>query len=196
MPLQENPDSVVPADTGSSAGLRLPIADNGFLRPLDVGDVTSAYVDGLNDPDVNRFMVTVRKQRQDEDMVKAYVAADRDREDAILFGVFIDDGLRGTVRIHHMDRATGIAHVGIVLFDRAYWGGGWGSRALRAATEFGLRSLGLNRIVGGIYEANAASQKSFSRAGFRHDPSMDEQGDIDLIRYWVAERNDGLHADT
>ena len=55
--------------------LRLDIRDGAHLRPLLAADVTEAYVDGLNDPEVHRYMEAPRKQRQTLDGVRAYVAA-------------------------------------------------------------------------------------------------------------------------
>lgn len=62
---------------------------HGILRPLVPEDVHEAYIQGLNDPDVNRYLVTVRQQVQTAETVQAFVRANRDDPDAVLFGIWI-----------------------------------------------------------------------------------------------------------
>lgn len=162
--------------------LSLFLDDRAFLRPLREQDVTQAYVDGLNNPAVSRFLVGPRLQKQTLDTVRAYVKqawhADRD----VLFGAMIDGALRGTVRLYKIDDRLQ-AVMGIALFDTAYWGKGWGSRCIRRVAEFATQSLGLRRIVAGSYQANTRAISSFAKAGFVRTPDCDYSDDYDR---WIT----------
>lgn len=148
------------------ATLVLPFV-HGHLRPLKVDDVFPGYVDGLNDPEVNRYLVTVRDRTQTLESVRAFVAAQFLAPDAILFGIWLQGQSEhcGTLRLHGIGRDGG-AHIGICLFDRATWGRGIGSAAIATVAQWAFGSLGLHLIEAGAYAENVASWKSFLKAGF------------------------------
>lgn len=162
--------------------LRLPLDGNAFLRPLREQDVTQAYVDGLNAPEVSRFLVGPRLQKQTFDSVRAYVRQSWHGDRDVLFGVMIDGALRGTVRLYQIDDRLQ-AVMGIALFDTAYWGKGWGSRCIRLVAEFATKSLDLRRIVAGSYQANTGAIRSFAKAGFIRTPDRDYNDDYDR---WIT----------
>src|SRR5688572_11206312 len=63
----------------------IPLHDGACLRPVSPSDITDAYVDGLNDPVVNKFLGQSRKNRQTRDTVHAYVQAnERDPHGVLL----------------------------------------------------------------------------------------------------------------
>lgn len=147
--------------------LRISFA-HGHLRPLQPADVHPCYVEGLNDPEVNRYLVTVHNQRQTIDSVRAFVEEQSLAPDAVLFGIWLEGQSAhcGTLRLHGLDgRAS--AHIGICLFERAVWGRGIGSAAIVAATQWAFQALAeLHSIEAGAYLENAASWKSFLKAGY------------------------------
>lgn len=136
----------------------------GMMRLLHPDDVDEGYVAGLNDPDVHRYMVAPRQQRQTLELVQAYVAMNLRADDAILFGLFVKERLRGTLRLHDITEHG--ATMGIALFDKSIWGQGWGGRMIRAACDFAFSGLGLAHIHAGIEPENIASRRVFSKAGF------------------------------
>jgi pseudaminic acid synthase len=135
---------------------------NSFLRPISEGDVTVEYVEGLNRPEVNRFLVAPRRKKQTRESVGEYARVNWEANDAILFGLFVEDKLRGTLRLH--DITSESAFIGIVLFEQAIWG--WGSLMISAVTNFAMNDLGLKFVRAGIEWENIASQKAFAKAGF------------------------------
>lgn len=157
---------------------KLRVAENCTLRVLDESDVTSAYVDGLNDPVVGRYLVGSRSERQTEASVRAYVCINRKSDRDMLFGIFIDDGLRGTVRLHDIDAGDCTARVGILLFDRNYWQQGWASKAISAALAFARDNLGVTRFRAGMRQENAGSRRTFEGLGFVYQPSADWVDDV------------------
>jgi len=145
--------------------LRFPF---GILRPLLAADIHPGYVAGLNDPEVNRFLVNVRKVRQTATSVIEFVEQNLLAPDAILFGIwFQGDTLHcGTVRLHNLGLQQDQARIGICVFDRRRWGKGVGTSALKTVSEWACGTLGVSAVEAGVYAENMASQKIFVAAGY------------------------------
>lgn len=149
--------------------IKLDIKD-GWLRPLLVEDVHEGYVQGLNDPDVNRFLIGPRLHRQTYESVTDFVRQNLQMPDSILFGIWMKNSEKhcGTIRLYDIDLNKKSANIGICIFDKDAWGRGLGSKAIRAVTEWGMESeLKLHNIEAGAYIENQSSIKAFLAAGYR-----------------------------
>lgn len=152
------------ADTVSFA-----VKDGIVLRPIFQDDVTAEYVDGLNDAQVRRYLGDARDIEQSLETVTFYVNANAKSPNAVLFGVFVDAKLCGTVRLHDIDFNAASAIVGIALFEKSVWGKGIGRAVLREVCHIGQTQLGLCVLSAGIRPANEASKKIFGASGFTQD---------------------------
>jgi len=157
------------------------LGENAFLRPLSADDVTAGYVEGLNDPEVYRFLVGPSRQRQTIELVRGFVRANEEDLHAILFGLFVDGSLRGTSRLH--DICLESAYLGIALFDRSIWGQGWGTRMIRGIVDYAVDSLDVKKVFAGIENENMASQCAFEKAGFQR---CDDHLSSDKSQLWVS----------
>lgn len=142
--------------------------DNGFLRALKVSDVHQGYVDGLNDPLVNRYLDAVKSSFQTTASVCNFVSANRQSPSSVLWGVWTTDAEYhvGSVRLHTIEYRHRTANIGICLFEKTVWGRGSGTAAIRAVTRWAMDALGLRWIEAGAYEENIASQRAFLSAGY------------------------------
>lgn len=140
----------------------------GLLRSLVPVDVHPGYVDGLNDPEVNRYLDGVKSVKQTKQAVIDFVSADAQSGNAVLWGIWRTgaDSHVGTVRIHGIEHRHRTAHIGVCLFDKTSWGKGLGQKAIQAATQWALEALNLRWIEAGAYEKNIASQRAFVAAGY------------------------------
>lgn len=86
---------------------RLQLGSGACLKPLPVSGVTNAYVNGLNDPAVNQFLVGPRRHKQTLDTVREFVRENWNAEDSLLFGLFVDGQLRW--ELTPAGRATAVA---------------------------------------------------------------------------------------
>lgn len=156
---------ILTSDFKRELTLRFPF---GILRPLLAADIHPGYVAGLNDPDVNRFLVNVRNARQTTASVLEFVEQNLLAPDAILFGIWCQgDKLHcGTVRLHNLGLQQDQVQIGICVFDRRRWGKGMGTSALRTVSEWACGTLGVSAIEAGVYAENMASQKIFVAAGY------------------------------
>jgi len=139
-----------------------------LIRTLRSGDVTKKYVDGLNDPEVNRYL-EIRWQRQTKPMVERYVEQNLKSSNNLLLGLFLKESKSfiGTIRLSNISYHHYLASLGICLFDKKIWGQGYGLEALCAVRDFVFSRMGIRCIEAGIYEEHAASLKVFKKCGFK-----------------------------
>lgn len=99
----------------------------GILRPLRVDDVHSEYAIGLNDPEVNRYLDGVKRERQTDQSIVEFIRCNQQASNAVLFGIWQSNAEFhcGTVRLHDIDSYHKTANIGICLFDRDSWGKAW-----------------------------------------------------------------------
>ena len=158
--------------------LRFPF---GILRSLLPADIHPGYVAGLNDPEVNRFLVNVRNARQTAASVIKFVEQNLLAPDAILFGIWPrGDTLHcGTIRLHNLGFREDRAQIGICVFDRGRWGKGIGTSALKSVSEWACGTLGVSAIEAGVYVENIASQKIFVAAGYEWQKDVADTYELD-----------------
>ncbi len=142
--------------------------EGGWLRQLIPSDVNSTYVDGLNDREVNKYLVNVRQNHQTFKGVTEFVQSDLSSKDSILFGIWFDGMTEhcGTVRLHGIEYIHRTAHIGICLFDKSVWGKKIGVKSLAVVTQWVFETLKLRWLEAGIYAENIVSEKAFLSAGY------------------------------
>lgn len=137
------------------------------LFPLTPALVSEDYIGWLRDPEVNRYL-EVRFREQKRADVETFVAAMAASERDLLLGI---SDLRlgrhvGNIRLGPIDRNHGLGEIGIMIGDRAAWGSGVGTAAIRRIADIARHELGLRKLSAGCYAANAGSRKAFEKAGF------------------------------
>lgn len=142
--------------------------EGGYLRPLKMADVHLAYVSGLNDPDVNRYLDGVKRAVQTTQSAIDFVTADEVSPSSVLWGIWQDSATThcGTVRLQGIEYFHKTAHIGVCLFDKAAWGQRLGQKSISAVTQWAINDLGLRWVEAGAYAENVASQKAFLSAGY------------------------------
>lgn len=143
--------------------LLLPGNDQAALRVLREDDVTPAYVDGMNDPDIRRF-VSVDQGKLGRQAIAGFVRDNWQGSNCLLLGLFVAGVHRGNVRLHNYDGTS--VWLGIALFDRSIWGRGFGSRAIATASNFALHDLSCHSVQAGVDRENEVSAGAFRKAGF------------------------------
>lgn len=145
------------------------LTDRLKIRTLQIKDITSEYINGLNDTEVNRFLVNVRLEKQTEKTVKDFTEKNLISDDSVLLGIFVKDGnkLIGTIRISNISYFHYLCSIGICIFNKNYWGKNYAFEALRKVAKFIFDELKLHYIEAGVYKENIASIKLFKKAGFK-----------------------------
>ena len=142
------------------------VSDRLIIKTLYPEDVTEEYVQGLNDPELNQFLVARLSQHTSE-TVKAYVQLNLEANDKIFFGIFLKDGgnFIGTFRItlqpYHF-----IAGIGIFIFSRLASRKGFALETINRGAEFIFQDLGFRCIEAQVHCDNIQSFRMCQKAGF------------------------------
>ncbi|MDI6758106.1 MAG: GNAT family protein [Candidatus Omnitrophota bacterium] len=139
------------------------------IKLLQVSDITSSYVDGLNDPEVNKFLVNARLQKQTKKSAADYILFNLRSPTNLLLGIFLKKPcvLIGTIRMGDISNFHYFCNIGICFFNKTYWGRGYASEVIKKVCSYIFEKLKLHYIEAGVYESNHASMRLFERAGFK-----------------------------
>lgn len=151
-------------------GKRLKIS-GGYLQQLEADDVNDRYVEGLNNPIVNKYL-EARHKVNTLDTVREFVSANANSENGVLWGVWIErrNTLVGSLRLHDIDLDLGCCNIGVCIFDKSAWGQGLASASIRSAISWAFHQFNLTKIKAGIHPENLASRNAFLNAGFEFVP--------------------------
>ena len=85
------------------------------------------------------------------------------------FAIIVREGDRviGNLRLLHIDQRHGVAELGIAIGDKAAWGQGYGSEAVRLLADYGLTFCGLHTIFLWLVAFNERGHQAYLKAGFK-----------------------------
>ena len=135
------------------------------LKPLEPADVTQAYVDWMNDPEVVQYTMQADKTHSFED-VKAFVHAKMQAADEFLFGIYLGSEHIGNIKIGPLNTNKNCADISYIIGKKQYWGQGLSTLAVKEMCEYAFRELNLARLEATIFANNVASQKVLEKNGF------------------------------
>ncbi len=140
------------------------------LRTLTQRHCTQRYVDWLNDPEVSRYLET-RFQEQTTESVRAFVRSMEQSANDYLFAIEENEGHAhiGNIKIGNINWHHRYADVGYFIGQKGLWGKGLATEAIRLATDFAIKELGIYHVRAGVYEENVGSIKALRKAGYAFD---------------------------
>lgn len=137
------------------------------LREISPDDVGERYVGWLNDPVIAQFLES-RFAPQTLASVRSFVEQQL-ADPAVLMLAIVEakSGAHvGNIKIGPLSRHHGTADVGLLIGERAVWGRGYGTEAIRLATALGFERLGARKLTASCYSDNVGSATAFRRAGW------------------------------
>lgn len=159
------------------------------LRQIEMGDCTSAYVDWLNDPEVNKYLET-RWYEQTLDSVKEFVISQIENDHSYLMAIVLNADNRhiGNIKIGPINKHHKHADLSYFIGVKSLWGKGIATEAINLASGFAFNDLGLHRVEAGAYSLAIGSWKAMEHNGFRREAVFREQAIfnksyIDIYRY-------------
>jgi len=138
-----------------------------YLRNLQEGDVSQAYVDWLNDPEVNRYLET-RHTAQTLASCSEFVKRCNSEKSERLLGVFLRESQShiGNVKLGLINEIHARGQISLFIGDKTLWGQGLAGEIVFAVTKYGFEEFGLERIEAGCYEENLSSLRLFLSVGY------------------------------
>ena len=137
------------------------------LRPITEADLPD-YVRWFNDPEVTQFLAmesgsfTLEGER--EWLARISSPEDRGRH----WAIEVDGRHIGNCGLIP-DEAGQIAGFGIAIGEKAAWGKGYGTAAVREVLRIGFGEIGLHRIELNAFSPNARAIRCYEKCGFRHE---------------------------
>ncbi len=100
--------------------------------------------------------------------VQEEMAKWEERENAVAFVIhaLADDRTLGFVGLSDIYWTHGDAFIGIGIGERADWGKGYGTDAMRVLMRYAFTELNLHRLSLTVYEYNRRAIRSYEKAGF------------------------------
>lgn len=138
-----------------------------YLREVRPSDVNENYYRWMNDPEITQYLESrfyPNALESIQDFVKGKLG---DRESAF-FAIVLKDSDRhiGNIKIGPVNWIHRIADIGLMIGDKASWGKGYATEAIRLVTEYGFKTLNLHKITASCYASNQGSAKAFVKVGF------------------------------
>jgi [ribosomal protein S5]-alanine N-acetyltransferase len=137
-----------------------------FCRPFIESDITDRYLTWFRDPEVTRFIEARNLSRDDVEVFHKCGRGIWRFMDAICSSE--TDEHIGNVKIDVNWRHS-FGSLSILIGNKAYWGRGCASSAIRQMTEKAFKQLGVRTLTAGAYGVNFASLACFERAGWALD---------------------------
>ncbi len=138
-----------------------------YLKILSEDDVSPEYLSWMGDPDVVQYLES-RWSSYTMDDLRRYVKAMNSSASDVMFGIFSESmGHVGNIKIGGINQIHRFADLGLLIGASSARGRGWGTEAIKLATDYAFEELNLNKLIAGIYSPNVPSYRAFIKAGYR-----------------------------
>jgi RimJ/RimL family protein N-acetyltransferase len=126
----------------------------------------------LNDPDVMYFW-----GRPGNTVARGEVASYEERQAARgnsrkYIVETLDQQAIGQIDYYDLDWQARSAWVSILIGDRGFWGGGYGTDAMRILLTYLFNQLGLHRVCLNLHDTNKRARHSYEKNGFVQEGVM------------------------
>ncbi len=135
------------------------------LQTLTRTDITSPYIDWMNDPEI----VSYTEQRFNPvtaDTTILYINQMAKSSADLFYGIYQDGMHVGTIKLGAINSNHKTADLSYIIGAKQHWGKGIASLAILAMTEIGFSQLNLVKICAGIYANNIGSLRVLEKNGF------------------------------
>ena len=93
--------------------------------------------------------------------------------------ILVEDKLIGTVGSYWIDRNTNWLETGIVIYDKNYWNGGYGTEAYKLWIDFLFRTTGLHRLGMSTWSGNVRMIKVAEKIGMKEEARVRQARMVD-----------------
>jgi len=77
--------------------------------------------------------------------------------------------LIGEIALNHIDQRSGTADFTIAIGNKAYWGRGYGTDAIRSLMRYAFQQLNLHRVTLHVHAFNERAIRAYERCGFKRE---------------------------
>jgi RimJ/RimL family protein N-acetyltransferase len=140
------------------------------LRPIERDDLPR-FVEWFGDPEVRRHLLIylpfslAQEERWFENLLERL-----ERQTDVLLAIETADGVHiGNLGLHSIDWKNRSAEFGIAIGEKAYWGQGYGTDAVRTLLDLAFREMNLHRVFLRVNVDNVRGIRCYEKAGFQRE---------------------------
>lgn len=143
-----------------------------ILQPLDLESmpaIANQIAQWINDEVVTYFMFTGQKPLTREQVI---VNIKKDLDAGNIVFLVCDSKskkLIGYAGLYDINPVARKAEFRILIGEKTFWGKGYGTEITELLTYYGFDRLNLHRIYLGYTVANKAAQRTYEKAGYKHE---------------------------
>ena len=138
------------------------------LRPLTAADLSSAYLDWVNDHEVTRFMETGVFPTTAEALQHYATSLIESRQNVLLAIVDKSSGRHiGNVKLGPIEWVHRRALIGIMIGEKAFRGRGLGREVVELVLGYAFDRLNLHKVCLGVDADHVQAVKLYQRVGFK-----------------------------
>ncbi len=146
------------------------IGERVFLCPITLDDAP-IIVEKVNDPVLREklkyfsfFQEPLIFERE-----TAYLKRMIDSQNDLIMVIKLIEGKKfiGTVGLHEIDWLNDHLRFGIIIFDKDFWGGGYGREAVDLMLDFSFEELNMNKVYLASRTDNAVAIGVYQKLGFK-----------------------------
>ncbi|WP_179021410.1 GNAT family N-acetyltransferase [Winogradskyella forsetii] len=139
-----------------------------IYKRVSAEHVTDAYVNWMNDPEVNMYLETGGNYTLN--LLKAYVE-EQYKKDIYFWAIHLKNSKKhiGNIKIDPIDLKANSGEYGILMGDKMNWGKGYAKEASLAIINYCFDVIKLNKITLGVVEDNSNAVLLYKKIGFRID---------------------------
>jgi RimJ/RimL family protein N-acetyltransferase len=134
------------------------------LRAIERSDI-SRCVAWLNDPEVIRYL-TLYMPLSHEDEARWFEQYLQDSRRKVLAIETETGEYIGNIGLEAIDWKNRCAELGIFIGEKAFWGQGYGTDAVRTLLRFAFEELNLNRVELRVFAFNERARRCYLHCGF------------------------------
>ena len=135
------------------------------LKPVNVNDITSAYINWLNDAEIMQHTEQQFRTTNLED-VSDYVALMAQSKTDLFYGLFYEGTHIGSIKLGKINPDHKTADLSYIIGDKSFWGMGIASKMIKKMVSLAFERLELEKIVAGVYATNLASIRVLEKNRF------------------------------
>jgi RimJ/RimL family protein N-acetyltransferase len=141
-----------------------------ILRGFEIEDAVE-IIQHFNDMEVRRFLggSTPFSKDEEEQWIRRTWEL-RQKRQAFIFGIELKKGkkLIGATGLHEINPISRSSELGIVIFNKQYWGQGLGSEAIKLILAYGFYLQNLHSVYLRVLEHNKRAIRTYEKLGFKH----------------------------
>lgn len=140
------------------------------LRMFNETDITKPYIKALNSKSIIGLTESRYRKWSEKEVIEYIKLRGNVPGESLLIGIFIKGKKEkhiGNIRLHSFSGYNKRVELGVLIWDKNMWGKGFASEAISSLCDYLFYILDMHKICAEYYGINKASEKLFSKLGFK-----------------------------